>query len=163
MSAVLNKYTEFLLSLSEKPGNNTEKYQETVNVCKESKGTTEKRAKKSVDSPGESMSKRAKGDQNREKSEDKDEVLVILSTEVSKLLRENAEGLSHKEISGFFPDVQQGILKEALVLAKSLEILGSFYHKENVYHFDSMAEDLLEILLKLMRDGGGHTSAPKKG
>lgn len=74
-------------------------------------------------------------------------------------LRENYDGVSMARLKEMFADCSTKRINAALENCGAVFVNNRYYHKENIFDYDAMADVLLQILTRQFDNNGGFTSA----
>ena len=92
-------------------------------------------------------------------TESDDHCIDEASVLVEKFILEAKSGVSRADICGKFSNLKTHQINLALGACHSVVVSGRYYHRDNIYDYDEMAEILLEVITKLFSQNGGYTSA----
>ncbi len=82
-----------------------------------------------------------------------------LCIQIEEFILEAKNGVSRADICNKFSDLKTHQINLALDACHPVVVLGRYYHRDNIYDYEEMAEILLEVITKLFSQNGGYASA----
>ena len=93
------------------------------------------------------------------KEQKSDPELSELKDEVNDLLLKSKDGISKEELLGRFDKYSTRSINLSLEECHAVLVLKKYYHRDNIFDFEDMADILLEIINKQFDQNGNYTSA----
>ena len=85
--------------------------------------------------------------------------LDTLGTQISELLKESTDGIRKSDIVSHFSNYSTYQINKAIESIHAVLVMEKYYHRDNLFEYDQMAEALLEVITKQFAAYGNYTSA----
>lgn len=98
-------------------------------------------------------------DAKSENERNNDSDISSINNEIEQLLLENRDGITKEEVISVFADYSTRQIKILLETCHAVRVLKKYYHRDNIFDYEEMAEVLLEVLNKQFEQNGNYTSS----
>ena len=98
-------------------------------------------------------------DAKPEDERNNDSDISSINKEIEQLLLENRDGITKEEIIHAFADYSTRQINVSLETCHAVRVLKKYYHRDNIFDYEVMAEVLLEVLNKQFEQNGNYTSS----